>query len=289
MPIMVIPKRALLAASFFYVWNLLAAAAETADCHSKQYDEQVTVARVFDGDTVQLTDGRHLRFIAINTRERGRDNRPAEPLADTAKHTLESLLTADKSLLLRYDQEKKDRHGRLLAHPYLPDGRNLTQALLQAGMGFHITVPPNLLFLNCYLQAEQTARQQQRGLWQQSYYQPQQAQQLSPTATGFKRLSGTVSRIGESRSAYWLNLGNNFALRLPKSDLHYFPFAPASLMGKTLTIRGWVYLRHHELRMNLRHPASIEAITDGGATKLNLNHNCSGTPSNRLTMDTHND
>jgi micrococcal nuclease len=266
MPTMVIPKRALLAASFFYVWLVPLPSAQAISCQNAQYDERVSVAKVYDGDTVQLTDGRHLRFIAINTPERGRDNRPAEPLADTAKHQLESLLTADRSLLLRYDQEKKDRHGRLLAHPYLPDGRSLTQALLQAGMGFHITVPPNLLFLDCYQQAEQTARQQQRGLWQRPYYQPQQAQQLSPTATGFKRLSGTVSRIGESRTAYWLNLGNNFALRLPKSDLHYFPFAPASLMGKTLTIRGWVYLRHDELRMNLRHPASIEAITDGGAT-----------------------
>lgn len=264
---MVVSKRALLAASFFYAWLLLLTSAQAADCQSEQYDEQVTVAKVFDGDTVQLTDGRHLRFIAINTPERGRDNRPAEPLADTAKYRLESLLAADKSLLLRFDQEKKDRHGRLLAHPYLHDGRNLSQTILQAGLGFHITVPPNLLFLDCYQQAEQEARQQQRGLWQQPYYQPQQASQLPPTATGFRRITGTVSRIGESRAAYWLNLGNNFALRLPKSELHYFPFAPVSLMGKTLTVRGWVYLRRDELRMNLRHPASIEAITNEGGTK----------------------
>jgi endonuclease YncB( thermonuclease family) len=267
MPIMVVPKRALLAASFFYAWQLLLTSAQAADCQSEQYDERVTVAKVFDGDTVQLKDGRHLRFIAINTPERGRDNNPAEPLADAAKHRLESLLATDRLLLLRFDQEKKDRHGRLLAHPYLHDGRNLSQIILQAGLGFHITVPPNLLFLDCYQQAEQAARQRQRGLWQQPYYQPQQASQLPSTATGFRRITGTVSRIGESRTAYWLNLGSNFALRLPKSDLHYFSFAPASLMGKTLTVRGWVYLRRDELRMNLRHPASIETITNLGGTK----------------------
>lgn len=264
---MVMPKRTLLAASFFYVWLLLHfSSAQAVNCHNGQYDERVTVAKVFDGDTVQLTDGRHLRFIAINTPERGRDSRPAEPLADTAKHQLESLLAADRSLLLRYDQEKKDHHGRLLAHPYLPDGRNLTQTMLQAGLGFHITVPPNLLFLDCYQQTEQDARQQQRGVWQQPYYQPQPARQLPLTASGFKRITGTVSRIGESRTAYWLNLGNNFALRLPKADLPNFSYAPRSLMGKTLTVRGWIYLRNDELRMNLRHPASIEAVTVDGAT-----------------------
>lgn len=267
MPIRVVQKRALLAASFFYVWQLLVPSAQADDCQSEQYDERVTVAKVFDGDTVQLTDGRHLRFIAINTPERGRDNRPAEPLADAAKHRLESLLANDKLLLLRFDQEKKDRHGRLLAHPHLHDGTNLSQTLLQAGLGFHITVPPNLLFLDCYQQAERIAHQQQKGLWQQPYYSPQQVSQMLPTATGFRRVTGTVSRIGESRTAYWLNLGSNFALRLPKSDLHYFPYAPATLMGKTLTVRGWVYLRRDELRMNLRHPASIETIIDHSGTK----------------------
>lgn len=264
---MAVPRRALLAASFFCASQLLAPAAQAADCQSEQYDEQVTVARIFDGDTVQLTDGRHLRFIAINTPERSHDNRPAEPLAEPAKRQLEALLAADKRLLLRFDQEKKDRHGRLLAHPYLHNGRNLSQTLLQAGQGFHITVPPNLLFLDCYHEAEQTARQQQRGVWQQAYYRPQSASQLPARTTGFRRISGTVSRIGESRTAYWLNLGDNFALRLPKSDLSYFPFAPESLLGKSLTVRGWVYERRNELRMNLRHPASIEAISDNAETR----------------------
>ena len=267
MRLLVVPKRALLAASFFCASLLLSPSGSATNCQNNQFDERVTVAKVFDGDTVQLADGRHLRFIGINTPERGRDNRPAEPLADAAKQQLESLLSTDKLLLLHYDQERKDRHGRLLAHPHLADGRNLTQVMLQTGLGFHIAVPPNLLFLECYQQAERGARQQQRGLWQQPYDQPQPARQLSPTTTGFRRVSGTVSRIGESQTAYWINLGTNLALRLPKSDLHYFPFAPASLLGKTLTVRGWIYLRHDELRMNLRHPASLEAITDDGAAK----------------------
>ena len=259
---MVYPKRTLLAASFFYAWQLIASPVQATECRLEHYDEQVTVAKVHDGDTVRLTDGRNLRFIAINTPERARKSRPAQPMAEAAKQRLEALLAADKALQLRYDKELKDRHGRLLAHPFLSDGRNLTQQLLQAGLGLHITVPPNLLLLDCYQQAEQDARRQQRGLWQLTDYRPRQANQLGTNDSGFMRVTGTVSRIGESRSAYWLNLGRGFALRLPKADRIYFPFSPHTLKNKTLTVRGWTYSHRNELRMNLRHPASIEKIAD---------------------------
>ena len=260
-------KRTLLAASFFYVWQLIPSPVQATECRLERYDEQVTVAKVHDGDTVRLTDGRSLRFIAINTPETAHNARPAQPLANTAKHQLEALLAADKTLRLRYDMERKDRHGRLLAHPFLSDGRNLTQQLLQAGLGFHITVPPNLLLLDCYQQAEQDARRQNQGLWQLAAYRPRQANQLGTNDNGFMRVTGRVSRMGESRSAYWLNLGRGFALRLPKADIGYFPFSPESLKSKTLTVRGWVYSTRSELRMNLRHPASIEKIADNGVTK----------------------
>lgn len=255
-------KRTLLAASFFYAWQLTPSPLQAAECRLGRYDEQVTVTKVYDGDTVKLTDGRSLRFIAINTPERARKSQPAQPLAEAAKQRVEALLAGNKSLQLRYDMERKDRHGRLLAHPFLSDGRNLTQQLLQAGLGFHITVPPNLSLLECYHQAEQDARLQQRGLWRRAEYRPQPASQLGAKDTGFRRVAGTVSRIGESRSAYWLNLGRGFALRLPKTDIGYFPFPPDSLKSKTLTVRGWVYSTRSELRMNLRHPASIEKIAD---------------------------
>lgn len=259
---MVFPKRTLLAASFFYACQFITTSVQATECRLEHYDEQVTVAKVYDGDTVRLADGRKLRFIAINTPERARKSRPAQPLAEAAKQYLEALLAANKTLRLHYDEERKDRHGRLLAHPFLNDGRNLTQQLLQAGLGFHITVPPNLLLLECYQQAELDARQQQRGLWQGADYRPRQASQLGADDTGFMRVTGTVSRMGESRSAYWFNLGRGFALRLPKADIGYFPFPPDSLKNKTLTVRGWVYSTRRELRMNLRHPASIEKIAD---------------------------
>ena len=264
MPQTVFPKRTLLVASFFYAWQSVGASVPALECRVARYDEKVRITKIHDGDTVRLSDGRQLRFIGINTPEMATRSRPAQPLAKTAKQHLAALLAADNTLQLRYDKERRDRHGRLLAHPFLADGRNLTQQLIQAGLGYHIAVPPNLTLLDCYQQAERQARRQQRGIWLQPAYRPRQAHQLGVDDTGFMRVTGRVSRIGESRRAYWLNLGQGFALRLPKSDRRWFPYSPRALNNKTLTVRGWVYSTRRELRMNLRHPASIEKIADNG-------------------------
>ncbi len=255
-------KRALWSASFFG-FCLLPLALQ-ADCAPENIDAEVRVTKVFDGDTVLLHDGRHLRFIGINTPERARQEKAAEPLAETATRRLKTLLKASRnSLRLRYGTVRQDHYGRLLAHPFLTDGRNLTELLLQEGLGARIVIPPNLWGQDCYRKAEQSARGQHRGLWNIPYFRPRRSGTLTPDTTGFRRVTGSVSRIGESRSALWLNLGRGFALRLPKKDLHYFTSPPRQLAGKTLTVRGWVYYveNKHELRMNLRHPGMIEAVS----------------------------
>ncbi len=215
---------------------------------------------MLDGDTVILADGRHLRFIGLNTPERAHKARPAEPLAGTATRRLQQLLANDARLRLRVGREPRDHYGRLLAHPFLVDGRNLTALLLREGLGFQIVVPPNLGYLDCYRAAEREARQARRGVWADPWFRPRPAAALTPADTGFHRVTGTVTRVGESRRAWWLNLGRGFALRILKRDSHYFATPLPAFAGRTLTVRGWVYYvkRKRELRMNLRHPAMIE-------------------------------
>jgi len=258
MPVPAFGKRTLLAASFFCAW--LAANSAAADCNSAHINATVAVSRVLDGDTVILTDGRHLRFIGLNTPELARDERPTEPLAAAATQRLQHLLRPSPHLQLQFGVERHDRYGRLLAHPFLPDGRNLSALLLREGLGFRIAVPPNLQFQNCYDAAEQQARQHARGVWHVAAFRTIPADQLARSDTGFRRVHGRISRVGESRTAWWLNMGRGFALRLPKKDRDSFDIAPRQLAGKTLTVRGWVYYveRKGELRMNLRHPGMIE-------------------------------
>ena len=54
----------------------------------------VGVAKVVDGDTLRLVDGRSVRLIGINTPELGRDGRKAEPFAVAAQRRLRALVEA---------------------------------------------------------------------------------------------------------------------------------------------------------------------------------------------------
>jgi endonuclease YncB( thermonuclease family) len=233
------------------------------------------VAYVIDGDTVQLQDGRHIRIIGINTPEKKQKEVPAEPLANQATLSLRKIISQyDGQLRLRLGKEHQDHYGRTLAHLFLPNGNNLTALLLRQGNGMSVSIPPNLQFQACYLAAENSARQLKRGVWGNEYFNIRSVSALSKKDTGFHRVQGTVSRVGESSKAFWFNLGKGFAIRLPKSKLPYFSSSPNEFPGqfpnqfpdqhkdKLITLRGWVYYvqKRNELRINLNHPNMIESI-----------------------------
>ncbi len=232
---------------------------QAENCLTPRYDETVTVKRIVDGDTLQLLDGRKLRLIGINTPELNTRTKAAEPLAHKARQYLLTLTRPGRPLKLRWGTEKKDRYGRLLAHGFNSEGRNLSAALLAAGMGAAIQIPPNLWAYDCYLRAENNAHKNLFGIWSHAYFNPLNAHQLATDVNGFHFVRGRLSRVGESKSALWLNLGDHFALRIPKSDLAYFNNIPfKQLIGRQLTARGWVYSYQGQKRINLHHPGSLE-------------------------------
>jgi endonuclease YncB( thermonuclease family) len=237
----------------------LPALAAAVECPAERIDEHARVEAVVDGDTLRLDDGRQVRLIGINTPEFGRDGAPDEPMAREAQHALRNFIErGGRRVALRHGSERHDRYGRLLAHPYLPDGRNLTRQLLERGHGLHITVPPNLHHLDCYRRAERHARAAGRGVWSGPRYRGTPAAELPADAGGFAVVSGRIERIGKSERAFWLDLGG-LSLRLPKADLPYFDgMDPSTREGQRLRVRGWIYRVDDEARMNLRHPASVE-------------------------------
>jgi len=253
-------KKALFTAPFL----LLLWSAETpADaCRPTQFDEQVVVRYVHDGDTVHLADGRKLRLIGINTPERARDDRPSEPHAGAARRQLQAHASGYWSLV--YDRERRDRYGRLLAHVFDKEGRNIARRLLEDGAGQLLVIPPNLRFLDCYRRAQQRGRQGRHGLWALPAYRILAADELDREHGGEYRLvRGRLNRIGESRSALWLNLGRGFALRIARTELDYFDREQISAwQGEFVTAQGWIYYRNRQWRMRLRHPAALLEATD---------------------------
>ena len=119
---------------------------------------------VVDGDTVVLADGRHVRYIGIDTPEIDHKNQLAEPLAYEAR-SVNRQLVEGRSVRLEYDRETKDRYGRTLAYVYRRDGMFVNAELLRRGCGHLLYKYPNIAATQRLLEAQRQAMQQGRGLW----------------------------------------------------------------------------------------------------------------------------
>lgn len=168
---------------------------------------------------------------------------------------------------LRFDRERHDQYGRLLAHVYLADGQSIEAYLLNAGLAAQIVVPPNSGNVACYRAAEQSARMAQKGVWRE-YYRPQPALAVPADARGFRVISGKVLSVGQSKKSWWLNFmprpkpgeaAKGVAVRISRDDLENFDKAQLrALPGKTIIVRGWIYPYKNQRVMRLRHPANFE-------------------------------
>lgn len=234
-------------------------AAPADECTPERRGVRATVARVFDGDTVQLAGGERVRLIGINAPEAAREKRPAQPLADEATRALETLAGPGGAVWLVPDAEREDKYGRVLAHLFDAKGRNIQREMLARGLAAQIVVPPNERFLDCYRAAERSARDRALGVWSLDAYRPASADELSGRERGFKLITGRVTSTRRSRSAVWLRLSPRFAIQIPLSSLERFGASPPEkLVGKRVTVRGWIKAWKGRLRISVNHPAALE-------------------------------
>lgn len=240
-----------------------------ADCETRQYDGSATVLRVVDGDTLVLADKRKVRLIGVNAPELAHYPKKEEPLALNAKQLVQSLLSLDKKINLKYGRQQKDRYGRTLAHIFLNDGRNLNAILLEKGLASAIVVPPNLQFNECYFRLEQGAKEKSKRssptIWTRDYFKFIDARKIDKSMTGFRFIKGKVMRIGRSRNSIWLQLASKFTIRIKRKDFKYFTRVKfedlklAQIKNKMIYIRGWVYEWKSAMYIQLRHPAMVNS------------------------------
>lgn len=221
--------------AFFVVW-LFAGLVQADACRMPGEAVPVHSRTVFDGDTLELADGRRVRLIGVNAPEVGRQGKPSEPFARAAEQRLREL-TGDGSLYLVQGQEPRDRYGRTLAYLFDARGRSIEAQLLAEGLGFAIAVPPNLRLVACHVAAEQSARSAGRGLWAGSPVT--EAARLS--RGGFQVIRGTVHAVDKAGSFWWLELDGDAVLRIHHEDRDVLPAAaPGGMIGQTIEARGWV-------------------------------------------------
>ncbi|MCG7897208.1 MAG: thermonuclease family protein [Candidatus Thiodiazotropha weberae] len=248
---------AFLFALLFYVL-VLPLSLQASGCLPCNADLQ-PVERVIDGDTLLMRSGDKLRLIGINTPELGHWGKPGEPGGQAAKALLQRLVRqSDGRLALCPGVEKQDRYGRHLVHLSNHNRQSIAAQLLRQGAGWAIAVPPNLFNNRCYFAAEFQARREQLGIWKNS---PASARSLKGDETGFHHLRGRIIRVGESRSAVWMNLEGGLALRITWKDWKSFQIDdPHALVGRNVEARGWLYKRKDEQRLRIRHPSSLHLL-----------------------------
>jgi len=230
-------------------------------CGVSKFDEEALVARIIDGDTVILRDGRHVRFIGINTPEIGRKGKSSQPYAHAAKRELEKIINKERAIGLVFDQERYDKYKRLLAHVYLDKHTSISALLLRQGLATTLVIPPNIALLDCYRLAEREARVAGHGIWGLEAYQAKSSLSLVRSAKGYTIITGIVEKVGTNRRGFWLDLKGLLSLKINKDDMAYFSgYKLRGLVGKSVTVRGWIHRNKWGLWMRIRHPAAIEVM-----------------------------
>lgn len=128
--------------------------------------ETVHIARVVDGDTVLLADGRRLRYIGLNAPEIFMGYRrldEPEPYAIAAAAANRQLVEA-RTVQTLADAEPVDRYGRLLRYVFC-DGVFVNARLVLDGLAISYPIPPNDRFADLLARCELDAQRRRAGLW----------------------------------------------------------------------------------------------------------------------------
>ena len=212
-----------------------------ADCMPEGAGELAIVDRVYDGDTIKLKDGRHVRILGVNAPEidHGKEL-SGQALGEESRLATEAFFKADKQVRLFYDVQRVDRYERTLAHVYDSKGNSLSANLLRKGLGFHVAIPPNLSLNECLHGQEVIARSKGLGVWSDAGWRAIPAANLTLDDTGFKRITGRVVSVRQAQSI-WLELDGPLVIKITPSDLKNFPSVNwQSWKGKQVEVRGWV-------------------------------------------------
>jgi len=227
------------------------------EIETKAYRYKHRVKHVYDGDTITLQNGDRVRLLGINTPEIESRHRQGGEGGQRAKQWLQDRLQQG-SVFLEYDQQKKDKYGRLLAHLFLENGEHLNKQLVQSGLATLSIIPPNLRYSAELEAAESMASQQGLGIWNMASYQPVSIDILSQSTKniGWRRFLATPKKIKSTRKYSRLILNEYVDIRIPKEHLGLFSDLE-NYLGKEIEVRGWASRTKDHYSILVRHPSAI--------------------------------
>lgn len=215
------------------------------------------IKKVYDGDTVELEDGRKIRLLGINTPEVQHKDKMAEAGGEEAKAWLINKLQHAK-VRLEFDVEKTDKYRRTLAHLFTEKKEHINLSLVKEGLAAVSIYPPNLLYVNELIAAQNKAEQDKLGIWQRPEYAVIPVNTLTETGhPGWTRLVGQVSAIRNTSKSIYLVFSSQFEARIERQWQALFPDVNGYL-GKTIEVRGWLSKNRNHFSLLIRHPAAIK-------------------------------
>ncbi len=223
----------------------------------KEYRYKHYVKRVYDGDTIILQNNVRVRLLGINTPEIESRHRQGEEGGVTAKEWLKNKLSQG-AVYLEYDQQKKDKYGRALAHLFLENDEHINETMVRSGLASSNIIPPNLGYVDELVEAEHKAQQLKIGIWAMKSYQALSVKKLSKKnkLSGWHRFLATPVDIVETRKYVRLVLTDKVDIRIPKDNRYLFPDL-ASYIGKSLEVRGWASRKKAHYSILIRHPSAL--------------------------------
>ena len=247
-----------------FLGQSLAALAEECQPQNPQNLVKINIERAADGDSVRLSSrhegSKELRIIGINAPENG------EKYANKARSSLTKALK-HKQAYAEPDNEKKDGYNRVLAHIWIKEGEswhNPAKELLTQGLGFYVTIAPNIKHIDCYVAAENAARQAKKGLWRDNYKSYLHSASAGRIAAGFGFIQGKIHKIiRKGKSGYELVFeGDRASLWIASSSYAYFGGEEkiSSFKDKTVSARGWIYKRKGRYQITLSHPSMLSDV-----------------------------
>lgn len=125
--------------------------------------EIARVARVIDGDTIVLEDGRHVRYVGINAPEIAHEGKAGQCYGEEAK-TRNGDLVEKKEVRLVRDVSEKDKYGRFLYFVFVGDVF-VEEVLVREGYARKMSIEPDKMRAKDIAEWEKEARSRRTGLW----------------------------------------------------------------------------------------------------------------------------
>lgn len=120
--------------------------------------QQVTVKKIYNGNTVRLSDGKKVRYTGVSIPDK--ETKPFFTLCRDANRAL----VEGQEVIVLTDVLKKDDDGKMLGYVYHGD-LFVNAELIRLGFGLAYTLPPNDRYGKLFQSMQQEARSSRRGLW----------------------------------------------------------------------------------------------------------------------------